>query len=72
MITFLVLTGILEVMCLTAIGQEGYGVLRGRVSDEAKQTLPGATVFINELKSGVVSDVNGFYLLSGIPAGTFA
>lgn len=71
MITFLVLTGILEVMCLTAIGQEGYGVLRGRVSDEAKQTLPGATVFINELKSGVVSDVNGFYLLPGIPAGTY-
>lgn len=69
--SILVLTGILNVVCLTVSGQEGAGVLRGRVSDVTKQTLPGATVYVEELKSGVVSDVNGFYLLPKIPAGTY-
>lgn len=50
---------------------EGSGVLRGRVSDGGKQTLPGATVYIEETRNGVVSDVNGFYLLPKVPAGTY-
>lgn len=66
-----VLAGILNLMCLLVMGQEGYGVLRGRISDVTKQTLPGATVFIDEIRNGVVSDVNGFYLLPKIPAGTY-
>lgn len=67
----LVLTGIMEMICLIATAQEGNGTLRGRIYDVNKQTLPGATVYISELKSGVVSDVNGFYLLPKIPAGTY-
>ena len=51
--------------------QEKNGVLRGRVFDEAGQTLPGATVYLEEVQSGVVSDVNGFYLISKIPAGQY-
>lgn len=67
----LAMTGILNVIYLTAPGQEGYGALRGRISDVNKQTLPGATVFIEDLKNGVVSDINGFYLLPKLPSGTY-
>lgn len=66
-----VLTGLLCGLCLMVVAQEGNGVLRGRVNDVARQTLPGATVFIEETKNGVVSDVDGFYLLPKIPAGTY-
>ena len=69
--SILVVTGILNVVCLSVMGQEGNGVLRGRISDETKQTLPGATVYIDELKNGVVSDVNGFYIFSKIPVGKY-
>jgi len=69
--SILVMTGILNVVCLLAMGQEGNGVLRGRISDETKQTLPGATIYIDELKNGVVSDVNGFYIFSKIPVGKY-
>ena len=36
------------------------GVIRGRVVDSEKRILPGATIFIENLKTGVVSDANGF------------
>ncbi len=65
------LTGILNLISFQGIGQEGNGVLRGRISDASQQTLPGATVYLEETKNGVVSDVNGFYLLPKIPAGTY-
>lgn len=58
-------------MTTAAVAQERSGVLRGRIYDEEKQTLPGATVYVEALKSGVVSDVNGFYLLTGLPAGSY-
>lgn len=67
----LVLAGILNVVCHSVMGQERSGVLRGRISDEGQQTLPGATVYIDELKEGVVSDVNGFYLFPKLPAGNY-
>lgn len=73
LILIFILTGFLGLVCMTAGAQkvEGNGVLRGRISDETKQTLPGATIYIDELKSGVVSDVNGFYIFSKIPAGNY-
>lgn len=68
---FLVLTGILCLVSLWGNAQEKSGVLRGRVSDMTQQTLPGATIFIDEMKNGVVTDVNGFYLFPKIPVGTY-
>lgn len=73
LILVFILAGFFNLVSVSATGQkaEGNGVLRGRVSDEAKQTLPGATIYIEELKNGVVSDVNGFYIFPGIPAGNY-
>ncbi|MBQ8769639.1 MAG: TonB-dependent receptor [Bacteroides sp.] len=47
------------------------GAIHGRVIDNEKQTLPGATIYIEDLKTGVVSDINGFYTLPNLKPGTY-
>ena len=47
------------------------GVMRGRVVDTNNQVLPGASVIIESLHTGVVSDVNGYYTLSNLQPGTY-
>lgn len=47
------------------------GTIRGRVIDNGKQILPGASIFIENLKTGVISDVNGFYTLPNLKPGTY-
>ncbi len=47
------------------------GNVHGRVVDSDNQVLPGAVVYISELSAGAISDINGFYLLAGIPEGTY-
>ncbi len=40
--------------------------LHGRVLDESGKSLPGATLFIRELKLGVVTDLDGNFAFSGL------
>lgn len=47
------------------------GTIRGRIVDATKQTLPGASVYIEKLHTGVISDVNGFYTLSNLNPETY-
>lgn len=47
------------------------GTVRGRVIDNGEQVLPGASIFIESLKTGVISDVNGFYTLPNLKSGTY-
>lgn len=47
------------------------GVINGRVVDESKQALPGAYVYIEELKTGDVSNVNGFYSIKNLKPGNY-
>ena len=47
------------------------GTIRGRVIDATKQTLPGASIYIEKLHTGVTSDVNGFYTFSNLDPGTY-
>ena len=47
------------------------GAIHGRVIDNEKQTLPGASIFIEDLKTGVLSDINGFYTLPNLKPGTY-
>ena len=54
----MVMAGLACFSCLEAQGQERNGTLRGRVYDMSGQTLPGATIYLDETKSGVVSDVH--------------
>ena len=47
------------------------GAIRGRIIDTAEQTLPGASIYIEKLHTGVISDVNGFYTFSNLTPGTY-
>lgn len=52
--------------------QEKTGLLRGRVVDfETAQPLSGATVQLLNSSFGVVTDKEGYYRLTGVPAGTY-
>ena len=47
------------------------GAIHGRVIDNEKQTLPGASIYIEDLKTGVISDINGYYMLPNLKPGTY-
>ena len=47
------------------------GTVRGRIIDATKQTLPGASIYIEKPHTGVTSDVNGFYTFSNLDPGTY-
>lgn len=47
------------------------GTVRGRIVDASKQTLPGASIYIDQLHAGVTSDVNGFYTFPNLEPGTY-
>lgn len=47
------------------------GHVTGRVMDSDKQVLPGASIYIEDLHTGVVSDINGFYMLPNLDPGTY-
>jgi TonB-dependent receptor len=46
-------------------------LVTGRIIDENKLSLPGATVKLQELSRGTISDQNGNYNLVSIPAGNY-
>ncbi|QIU93323.1 TonB-dependent receptor [Bacteroides faecium] len=47
------------------------GTIRGRIVDTSKQILPGASIYIENLKTGVTSDVNGYYTFANLTPGTY-
>lgn len=47
------------------------GTVRGRIIDNAHQTLPGVSIYIEKLHTGVTSDINGFYTFANIAPGTY-
>lgn len=47
------------------------GTLCGRIVDTSKQTLPGASIYIEKLHTGVTSDINGFYTFANLDPGTY-
>ncbi len=44
-------------------------IIRGRVLDTNKDVLAGAVVYIEDLKVGVVSDIEGYYILTDVAPG---
>ena len=42
------------------------GTIRGRIVDTSKQPLPGASIYIEKLHTGVTSDVNGYYTFANL------
>lgn len=47
------------------------GTIRGRIVDASKQILPGASIYIEKLHTGVTSDVNGYYTFANLAPGTY-
>lgn len=48
-----------------------FGSISGTVTDNNGEPLPGANVFIEELKRGASTDTNGEYEISNIPTGEY-
>ena len=47
-------------------------VVRGRISDSSsKEELVGAKILIKELKTGVISGLDGTYIVKNVPAGNY-
>lgn len=63
-VSFLILLILLNVVLFAQNGQ-----IRGRVIDREKLALPAATIYIESLNKGVISDVNGFYTIVNVPSG---
>lgn len=49
----------------------GNGGINGRVVDAQSQILPGAAVYVRELKSGVISDDNGYFTIPKLLPGKY-
>lgn len=62
---FLLFTAIFAVSTLGAHG------IKGKVVDEKGTVIPGATVFIEDLKRGDVTDIDGKFKIVGIHKGTY-
>ena len=45
------------------------GTIKGKVTDDQGNSLPGANVFIKGTTQGTISDMDGNYQLDGVPAG---
>jgi iron complex outermembrane receptor protein len=52
-------------------GAPGSGSLSGRVTQKAGDALAGASVYIPDLKMGVVSDTGGNYRFNSLPSGKY-
>ena len=49
----------------------GTGSLSGRITDKNGGGLSGATVYIPDLKLGVVADTGGYYRFNSLPSGKY-
>ena len=58
-------------MSISVSAQTGRGRIAGVVIDNTGDPLPGATIFIEELKKGSVADKKGEFSFSGVPFGTY-
>ncbi|MGN6539516.1 MAG: TonB-dependent receptor [Ginsengibacter sp.] len=45
--------------------------LSGKITDTSGSPLPGASVYIADLRKGVIADANGNYQVNNIPPGTY-
>ncbi len=51
--------------------KSNYGIISGRIIDEESLPLPGATVIVDELQQGVISDENGYYRIVKLDEGQY-
>jgi iron complex outermembrane receptor protein len=54
-----------------AVTDPATGSLSGRITDKSGAPLSGATVYIPDLKLGVVADTSGYYRFNSLPSGKY-
>lgn len=57
------------VIVLLWMNLQAQSKIKGQITDQNNQTLPGTTIFIPEMNKGTVSDKNGNYELLNLPNG---
>ncbi|WP_405398176.1 TonB-dependent receptor [Maribacter sp. Asnod2-G09] len=62
---------VLFFMFLFVQGQQNSGTISGTVQDNSGKSLPFASVLVEGLKLGVLTDDNGFYTINNIPKGKY-
>lgn len=63
---------VLMLLCIGAAAQNTGGSITGVVVDESEDSpLPGATIFIQELKKGLVADKDGKFCFQDLPSATY-
>src|ERR1700760_524157 len=62
---------LLLLAALSSFATPGTGTLTGRVTDKNNNPLPGASIYIPDLKLGVVADTNGMYKFGSLPSGRY-
>lgn len=66
---YYLLLSITFLFSLATLAQNGN--IKGVIADENGIAVPGATILIEELKKGAVSDFNGNFTIVDIPSGTY-
>ena len=56
---------------IEATEETSFGIVSGQITDSEQHTLPGATIQIESLHTGVTADINGFYKLPNLKPGTY-
>jgi len=60
---------VLMVMLGFSLDASAQGTVKGKVFDEAGAELPGANVFVKGTTMGTITDMDGNYVISNVPAG---
>ncbi len=59
-------------LCGAAYAQEQRGIIKGVVADSATgETLPFATVVVEDTRLGAITNVQGFYIITGVGYGVY-
>jgi TonB-dependent starch-binding outer membrane protein SusC len=61
-------TQLLALLMMLSLAAYSQGQVTGRVTDEDGQPLPGVSVLLKGTSQGAVTDVNGSFVLPGIPS----
>ena len=62
---------LLTIFSFAILHAQDTGSIQGIITDDAGQPLPSASVSINSISKGVVTDFDGNYLLENIPIGSY-
>ncbi len=62
---------IIGYLVLNLSGEAQRATLSGRVTDDKGRGMPGATIFIHDIKTGAISDSSGYYKTSSIASGNY-